>query len=291
MRHELIAQHDFLEDIRCFFKEKKIIEVHTAHLMPHTVVDPYIASISWSRTHQTGYLQTSPEFAMKHLLAQGSGDIFQIAHAFRDDGNTAWHRPEFLMLEWYRTGWDHKELMEEVLAFLCAILPAQVSYIAIKEKLKNYGWIEDAPETWGALARSLGLEAVCDNFYEALDFLVQTVVYENSKPHNFWTVYHDFPEEMSNHAWSDGSPRRFELYYGAIEIANGCQEETRVDILSSRMQTLQDYNKRLGKHIALDLDFLENSGKLGIVSGVAVGLDRLYSLKYKRNNLASLVHI
>jgi lysyl-tRNA synthetase class 2 len=260
-------------------------------VLKHTVLDPYIASIAWLGKAQSGYLQTSPEFAMKQLLASGSGDIFQIAHAFRDETKTPWHRSEFLMLEWYRNGFDAIRLQDEVLSLLQSVVPGEEAYISVKDKLVSYGWDQEAPDDWLPLARDLGLRSQIETSYEILDFLVQTVVYDTASHLSEWIVYHDYPREMANHAWMDETPRRFEIYYGQVEIANGCQEETREALLLERMKKMQSYNTPLGFYDEIDEGFIKDSGTLGIVSGVAVGLDRLYSLTMQSDLMVSLVHL
>ena len=100
-----------LEDIRAFFKARNVLEVETPLLSHHTVTDRYIESFE---VENKGFLQTSPEYAMKRLLSAGSGSIFQICKAFRQEESGHQHNPEFTLLEWYRPGFDHQDLMDEM---------------------------------------------------------------------------------------------------------------------------------------------------------------------------------
>ena len=100
----------FIEKLRTFLASRKVTEVHTKHLVAFENPDPHVMAIQTD----SDYLHTSPEFAMKRLLAQGSGDIFQLCHVWRKEEEGAWHRNEFLMLEWYRVGWTLAELIDEV---------------------------------------------------------------------------------------------------------------------------------------------------------------------------------
>jgi len=129
---------DLLANIRSFFKARKVLEVETPLLSKHTVTDRYIESFSVGASSQTYYLQTSPEYAMKRLLAAGSGPIFQISKAFRNDECGRQHNPEFTLLEWYRPGFTHHELMDEVEALLTKILKAKkaerVTYQSLFQK-------------------------------------------------------------------------------------------------------------------------------------------------------------
>jgi elongation factor P--(R)-beta-lysine ligase len=103
-----------LAKIRCFFDERQVMEVETPLFSPASVTDPHIQSISAQVAGQTRYLQTSPEYAMKRLLCAGIGSIYQICKAFRQDESGDLHNPEFTILEWYRLGFDHRNLMNEV---------------------------------------------------------------------------------------------------------------------------------------------------------------------------------
>ncbi len=121
----LRARARLLQDIRGFLESRGVLEVETPLLCSAGVTDPAIEPLLVERGASLvapRYLQTSPEYAMKRLLAAGSGPIFQVARAFRDGEAGARHNPEFSLLEWYRPGFDHHALMEEVAALLCHCL-------------------------------------------------------------------------------------------------------------------------------------------------------------------------
>ncbi len=109
-----------IQHIRQFFAERSVLEVDTPLLGASTASDPHISSFQLA--HYPLYLQTSPEFPMKRLLAAGSGCIYQISKALRMDERGRHHEPEFTMLEWYRLGFDHHQLMNEVDGLLQCIL-------------------------------------------------------------------------------------------------------------------------------------------------------------------------
>src|SRR5262249_873671 len=116
----LRARSKILANIRQFFAERNVLEVETPILCQSTATDPPIASFVThfhpvpTATGQAFYLQTSPEFPMKRLLAAGIGAIYQISKAFRNGESGRYHNPEFSMLEWYRPGFTHLQLMDEV---------------------------------------------------------------------------------------------------------------------------------------------------------------------------------
>ena len=112
-----------LQSIRAFFVERNVLEVETPVLSPAAITDPQLESFSTRFQQRDYYLQTSPEFYMKRLLAAGSGDIYQLARVFRVDESGRYHNPEFSLLEWYRSGLDHFQLMDEIESLLKVILP------------------------------------------------------------------------------------------------------------------------------------------------------------------------
>jgi lysyl-tRNA synthetase class 2 len=111
---------EILTRIRAFFAEREVLEVETPLLASAPVTDLHIEALS-CRYRGPGaddgcdlFLQTSPEFAMKRLLAAGSGPIYEICKAFRNGEAGRMHNPEFTILEWYHPGWDHHALMDEI---------------------------------------------------------------------------------------------------------------------------------------------------------------------------------
>lgn len=123
------ARANLYRQIRQFFAERDVLEVETPILSQAGVTDVHLASVQAQRhvlgKAHTHYLQTSPEFAMKRLLASGSGPIYQICKVFRDDEHGRKHNSEFTMLEWYRPGFSLKDLMFEVSDLLNVTLKAR----------------------------------------------------------------------------------------------------------------------------------------------------------------------
>src|SRR5580692_8719432 len=109
---------------RAFFEHRGVLEVETAILSAAAVSDPQIESLATQIAGLPGrsYLCSSPEYAMKRLLAAGSGDIYQICKVFRDAERGRWHNPEFTLIEWYRLGFDDAQLMAEVEALIGTML-------------------------------------------------------------------------------------------------------------------------------------------------------------------------
>ena len=127
----LRARARLLALIRAFFTERGVLEVETPAMAHAGASDVHIASLA-TTCHTSAaaarfYLQTSPEFAMKRLLAAGSGPIFQVCRAFRDGESGRLHNPEFTLLEWYRPGFDQHALMDELDALITRVLGSAAS--------------------------------------------------------------------------------------------------------------------------------------------------------------------
>ena len=120
MREWVTRRSAFLADIRAFFAARGVLEVDTPLWRECGVTDAQLVSVAVA---EGGFLQTSPEFAMKRLLSCGAGDIYQLAHVFRGEEAGRRHLREFMMLEWYRLGFDHWQLMEEVADLVRVLLP------------------------------------------------------------------------------------------------------------------------------------------------------------------------
>ncbi len=279
---------------RRFFAARNVMEVETPILSSAAVSDPHIESL---QTMVAGsgtpfYLCTSPEYAMKRLLAAGSGDIYQICKVFRDAERGRWHNPEFTLIEWYRLGFDDSALMSEVEALLGEMLaPYRVIHAAERlsysAALRHHAGVD----AHGASDREL-LEAaahhgiVCDAALDRdakLDLLMAMVVGPALGRQRPCFIY-DYPAAQAALARiKPGLPAvaaRFELYVDGIELANGFQEL--VDTREQRARFAQDLSVRRGRgqvQPPLDERLLAALGAgVPACAGVALGFDRLVAL-------------
>lgn len=271
--------------IRTFFNTRGLLEVDTPLLMSTTSTDVHIDSLEVVSTGRRCFLQTSPEYAMKRLLAAGSGSIFQICHAFRQDEQGRMHNAEFSLLEWYRVGYDYQQLMDEMelLITTLSLRHCRFSRIRYKDLFR---------ESLDLDIDTLGVEALraecarrvdgCDHetldFDQCLDLLLSFEIVPQMRGYQFVYDYPVAQGALARVSRNDaGVAERFELFYDGIELANGFSELT--DALEQRARFESDNRKReaLGLPIRdLDERLLAALGQgMEDCAGVAVGLDRL----------------
>jgi lysyl-tRNA synthetase class 2 len=301
-RSALKRRAAMLAEIRRFFAGRGVLEVETPALSSAAVSDPTIHSLGASAP-QLGwpelYLHTSPEFAMKRLLAAGIGDIYQICRVFRDGELGRWHQPEFTLLEWYRLDFDDAALMQELAALLRELIPArlsgptqQLTFAAAFEAALGLG-----PETPSQLIATAlaarGIDAPAGLSHPALiDLAFGTVVARALDP-DALTFITDFPLEQAALArLKPGNPpraARFEAFCGGLELANGFAELTDAREQHRRFEAELAERRRQGLPCApLDREFLAAlEAGLPPCAGVAVGLDRVVALALGINEIAS----
>ena len=285
----LRLRSQLLAAVRAYFAEQGVMEVETPVLAPTTVTDPAIESIAaHDRSGRRWYLQTSPEFAMKRLLAAGSGSIYQITRAFRDGESGPHHNPEFTMLEWYRVGFDHHRLIADVDALLDRILGARTSSrMTVREAYLGCLGLDPFTATMDELhdachSRGFASRAASATRDECLDHLLADAVQPALGPGRVYLL--DFPVSRAALARvRRGTPdvaERFELYVDGIEIANGYHELRDAAELEARMR--RDTAMRLRQEQCVPAPderlIAAHAAGLPACAGVAVGFDRLVML-------------
>ncbi len=281
-----------LQSMRAFFAERNVLEVETPVIADIAVTDPQIESFSTQYNKQTCYLQTSPEYFMKRLLAAGSGDIYQIAKVFRDDENGRHHNPEFSLLEWYRCGFDHHQLMDEMQDLITLLMPKnknifqRISYQQAFIKQLEIDPFESDVNALKECAEKFQIETpqgMDDDKDMWLDWLMLVKVAPSFDKQAFTFLY-DYPASQASLARLDKDDlrkaNRFELFYGELELANGFYELTDA---TEQAQRFENDNlirqQRQQKIMPIDYKLLAalNAG-LPDCSGVAIGIDRLLML-------------
>jgi len=299
--NSLKRRSQILRNIREFFFAKNIMEVETPILAKNTVTDPYIDSFKVNYQNTTCFLQTSPEYAMKRLLAAGSGDIYQLTKSFRLEEQGSIHNPEFTMLEWYREGIDHMQLITEVDELLQHTLntkPAtKISYTKCWQQHLSINpsncSIEELKILTGKHIPSFENQNLTHNEY--LDLLFTHII-EPTLGFNSPVFIYDYPASQASLAkitTNNGEQVacRFELYIEGTELANGFYELQ--DAAEQMNRFLQDnkIRKQLNKDtITIDHQLIAAlSGGLPNCSGVALGIDRLVMLACKKEKLSDVM--
>ena len=288
-----------LKNIRAFFDLRGVIEVETPLLSRYSTTDPHLDSLQSRFRDQFCYLNTSPEYAMKRLLADWKKPIYQICKAFRDDELGPNHNPEFTMLEWYRPDYDSVKLMDEVadlVANLCRLSnifsmdKVQFESLSYQQVFEDFVGINPHQTTARecyqfALSNNVEIPrglAADDELNDWLDWLLTQQVLPAFKKDGFTFLY-DYPAsqcalaKIAKNEQQVLVAKRFELFFGEIELANGFHELTDASEQLKRFQFENKMRKQAGKEPGkIDENFIAalNSG-LPECSGVAIGLDRL----------------
>lgn len=304
---EMLQQRaGILKSIREFFNKRGYMEVETP-LMCHTsVTDPFIQSIpalfqaQGKQNEIRHYLQTSPEYAMKRLLAAGSGPIFQLCKAFRQGEVGRHHNPEFSMIEWYHPGFDHHALMNETDELLQIILkkPAaeRKTYADIFQEYLNLD-----PHT--ASISNLKIAAEEKNISVASDISdrdtwLQLLMSEYIEPRigqQRPCFVYDFPASQAALArLQPGNPSvasRFEIYYRGIELANGFHELLDAEEQGKRFEKNNAERKQLGLNEMLIDEFFLAALNHGLpdCAGIALGIDRLVMLAMGQEKMSDVL--
>jgi len=301
----LARRAHMLTKVRAFFRARQVMEVETPVLSWATVPDPNIESMTADSPLGGApqlFLQTSPEFHMKRLLAAGSGPIYQICKSFRKGESGRLHNPEFTMLEWYRPGFDYHALMDEVDALINELLPTSTAqHMTCGEAYRRYAGIDpycDPPSVLQDCARARdipgvpGLAATDRDGW--LDLLLSHVVgpqLGRGRP----TFLYDFPPSQAALARvRRGSPdvaERFELFIDGLEIANGARELRDAGEQRQRFEGERVRRRAMGlvdvpvdERLLAALDY-----GLPDCAGVAIGLDRVVMLAAGARDIAEVL--
>jgi len=306
LRAELLAR------IRAFFAARNVMEVETPLLSAAAITDPHLASFATqysgpgSRYGQTLYLHTSPEFPMKRLLAAGSGCIYQITRVFRDGEAGRRHNPEFTLLEWYRIGFDHHQLMAEVAELATVLLNdrlalAEPEWLSYREAFERHLGLNPHRATVAELTVCAAWQGVpipsgmpTDDVDPWLDLLLT----QRLEPHlgqGRLCFLYDYPASQAALArLRPGDPpvgERFELYLDGVELANGFHELG--DAVEQRQRFAAENAARQARGLPVmpvDENLLAALGAgLPDCAGVALGIDRLIMLAAGKKALAEVL--
>jgi lysyl-tRNA synthetase class 2 len=284
---QLLARERVVDGIRAFFKARGFHEVETPLLVAHPGMEPHLEVFKTELVTARGaradaYLTTSPEYAMKKLLAAGLGRIFQVCKAFRNrEEVSAGHNPEFTILEWYRANADYTALMDD-----CEGLLGELSEGSLKQPFERVS-VREAFERYADV--NLDADDLSQSRYApgTWEQLFHQILLNEVEPHlgrDRPTILYDYPIQLAALARpKPGDPRyaeRFELYAGGLELGNAFSEL--VDPVEQRRRLESEREERIesGRTVYdMDEDFIR-ALEVGIPpsAGIAVGVDRLVTL-------------
>jgi lysyl-tRNA synthetase class 2 len=299
-----------LAEVRAFFAEQGFWEVETPLLSADTVVDRFLdpipvadpCSATPARTPATYWLQTSPEFGMKRLLAAGAEAIYQITRAFRRDECGRLHNPEFTMVEWYRVGDEPEQAMERLAALCERTLrrgtPERLSYRDAFERSIGLNPHRATTAVLQQVAKQRGL-SVHESFLQAdrdewLNLLMAELVQPQlgqSRP----VIVFDYPATQAAlarvRAGDDPVAERFELYVDGMELANGYHELLDPAELAGRQREANRQRGREGRAVLPERNRLLAAMEHGLPAccGVALGFDRLVMAALNANSLRDVL--
>jgi len=294
--------------MRAFFAERGVLEVETPILSAAGNSDPNIESFvtRFSGHVAAGaaqrWLRTSPEFALKRLLADGLGDCYELGRVFRDGEAGRTHNPEFTMLEWYRVGIDHRALASEVQE-LVELAMALVGRSVVRRTICYRDWFRAALGLDPFLASERELQqALGDVRIEGgglrrddwLDLLVTHQLQPRLEA-DVALVVHDFPASqcaLARVIERDGMrvAERFECYLGGRELANGYHELN--DAREQRRRFEADLAVRRARgqaEVAMDLRLIAALPQLPDCAGVALGIERLLQAMLGADDLGDVL--
>lgn len=284
-----------LQNIRAFFHARGVTEVETPLLSHYAATDLHLDSLRAAFRDQSCYLNTSPEYAMKRLLAQWQQPIYQVCKAFRDDELGLNHNPEFTLLEWYQPNYNMMQLMTELtelISMLCAassITPVfeSLSYQQAFENSVGFNPHQISAAECHSYALSNAVEipqglTATDDVNHWLDWLLMQRVAPVFNKSGFTFLY-DYPvaqcalAKIEDNVQQLAVAKRFELFFAELELANGFYELTDAAEQRRRFQLDNQQRAQAGKAVAkMDENLLAALAHgLPDCSGVAVGLDRL----------------
>ena len=256
-----------LARIRAFFESRDVLEVQTATLAQHTVTDLHIHSMA---VGAAGYLQSSPEYQLKRLLAAGAPSLYQIGPVFREGEIGRLHNPEFTLLEWYRLAFTDTMLMGEVAELIDATL---------------------GPDEYTTLTYTQ-LIGELDRPRDELDLALNEAIEDLGAGRFFITRYPADQAALARlHEDDPTTAARFELVVDGVEVANGYHELTDADEQRRRFAADIEQRRLAGLvEPAIDEKFMAAlDAGLPDCAGVALGLDRLLMLQQGASSLAEIM--
>lgn len=286
-----------LQQLRAFFCVRQIMEVDVPALGQRTVTDVHLEPL---QVPGAGYLQTSPEYYMKRLLAAGSGSIYYLGKAYRRDESGRRHRAEFTLLEWYSVSFDDHQLMAQMVELFALVAPDVAihrhSYGEVfQARLGVCPYRSSVAELQAVIASRVELNSPLDSKSACLDLLFSFCVEPHLGP-GIYFIY-DYPAEqcalarLATNAQGLSVAKRFEVYWDGMELANGYWELLSADEQRRRFESDQRIRAAQGLDVPeIDQRFLAAlEAGLPDCAGVALGVDRLLMCLLGANDIRKVM--
>jgi lysyl-tRNA synthetase class 2 len=284
--------------IRTFFAERGVLEVETPVLSEGGNTEPNIESFSTTFAgSRERWLRTSPEHALKRLVAGGLGDCYELGRVFRNGEAGRRHNPEFTMLEWYRVGFDHRRLMRETAALVLTTLAskgwsADVVETSYRDLFAGLGIdpFEASVDALRAPLAGFGIDPAGLSRDDWLDLLITHRI-QPGFPKDRITAVYDFPASQCALAKiRDGVAERFELFLGTFELANGYHELTDAAVQRARFESDNARRRARGqREVPIDGRFLDALAQMPACAGVALGIERLLMYLADTDDIADVI--
>ncbi len=314
----LKRRSQLFQQLRTFFYARSVMEVDPPMLSVAGVPDPYVHAlitqiqVPGQLSLQRYYLHTSPEYPMKRLLCEGSGDIFYLGKVFRQETISPRHQVEFVMLEWYRLGFTMFELMAEVAQLIQQVLGVttgkdkalHIEQLSYQQVFAQFAGIDDilnatAKQCRACLARHnmaeiVGVDLDDKALWEQLVFteVIEPQLGFKNGQLSVTCVYHYPADQAALAQLSPDDPEvaeRFEVFVKGVELANGYHELAEAAHYRARFEAaLQARKAQGGAPVPVDERLLSTLAQRSLpdCSGVALGVDRLFALQQGFDDIA-----
>ena len=298
----IFARAKLYRTIREYLDSQGVIEVDVPILGASTVTDPFIQSLSLRFNDRRYFLQTSPEFFLKRLLCQYQQSVYSLTKVFRAEEIGRHHNPEFTMLEWYRRGFNERELIQDVLSLIKQIQPnIQSRCMSYRDVFIAAVGVDPHEASWQDL-KCIAEKNLCIEFDSNqkslwLDLLFTHLV--EPKMFEGITAVFDYPAcqsalaRLEEDEKGEQIAKRFEVFWNGLEIANGYWELTDADIQRERFEQDNSLRRAMGiEELPIDERFI-SALKQGLpdCSGVALGVDRILMCILGVNDITHVLNI
>ncbi len=280
IKSNLQRRASIYEFTRDFFRERDFLEVETPVRAPGVAPELNITPFE----SEDWFLSTSPELYMKRLLAAGYERLFQISHCFRKGERGRWHNPEFTMLEWYRTGADYRQMIQDTEELVVAVASSLELNDIIKYRNQDISLVPPWPRITvrDAFIRAAGWNPITEPDPLRFDTDLVTKVIPSFTPRQP-TVLLEYPAAMASLArLKSGDPgvaERAEVFIGGLELANAYSElRDRKEQERRFREEIEQMQRERGQKIEMPQRFLEAVAHLPECGGIALGIDRLVML-------------